>query len=76
MSPARKRCDTMPERYDQALAYGHEKNLPAGALRPNPTSFWSVKNVALLEQYAGWLSGGGASTDVIRKNLFEEMLSP
>jgi hypothetical protein len=76
MSPARKRCDTMPKRYDQALAYGHEKNLPAGALRPKPTSFWPVENVALLEQYAWWLSGGGTSTDVIRKNLFKEVLSP
>ncbi len=66
MSPARKRCVTMPERYDQALTYGHDKNLPPGTPCPRPTQDWPAENVALLEQYAAWLSGGGASTEVIR----------
>jgi site-specific recombinase XerD len=66
MSPMRKRCDTVPERYDQALEYGHDKHLPADAPRPKPTSFWPPENVELLKSYADWLSGGGASTDVIR----------
>jgi site-specific recombinase XerD len=66
MSPMRKRYDTLPERYDQALEYCHDKHLPAGAPRPKPTKDWPAENVALLEEYAGWLSGGGASTQVIR----------
>jgi site-specific recombinase XerD len=56
----------MPERYDQALEYGHDKHLPADAPRPKPTCFWPPENVELLNRYAEWLSGGGASTGVIR----------
>jgi site-specific recombinase XerD len=57
---------TMFERYDQALEYCHDKNLPPGALRPKSTKSWPVENMALLEQYAEWLSGGGHSEVVIR----------
>lgn len=66
MSPSRKYMETMPERYDQALQFGHDKHLPVGAPRPKPTQFWPAENVALLEEYANWLSGGGASQYVIR----------
>lgn len=66
MSSARKYMESMPERYDQALEYAHDKNLPAGAPRPQLTKDWPAENVALLEEYAGWLSGGGASQYVIR----------
>jgi integrase/recombinase XerD len=67
MSPARKRMHSMPERYDQALAYCHDKHLPPGAPRPSPTKDWPPENVALLESYAEWLSGGGVSEPVIRQ---------
>jgi site-specific recombinase XerD len=66
MSPARRRMDTMQERYDQALEYCHDKHLPSSAPRPRPTGDWPPENVALLERYAVWLSGGGASEQVIR----------
>jgi site-specific recombinase XerD len=72
MSPARKRYDTMPERYDQALEYGHEKNLPPEILRPKPTQDWPPENVELLNRYTEWLSGGGASLQVIR-NIYIPM---
>jgi site-specific recombinase XerD len=58
--------DTMHERYDQALEYCHDKNLPATAPRPSLTRDWPPENVALLERYCAWLSGGGASEQVIR----------
>lgn len=60
------RVDTMPERYDQSLQMAHQARLPPEAPRPKPTRFWPPENVALLEQYADWLSGGGASEYVIR----------
>jgi site-specific recombinase XerD len=60
------RVDTMPERYDQSLEMAHQARLPPDAPRPKPTRFWPPENVALLEQYAQWLSGGGASEYVIR----------
>ncbi len=66
MSPARRRMTTMRERYDQALEYCHDKRLPPDSPRPKPTQDWPPENVKLLEQYAGWLSGGGASEGVIR----------
>ncbi len=66
MSPARRRMTTMRERYDQALEYCHDKNLPPEAPRPKFTCHWPPENVALLERYAGWLCGGGASEYVIR----------
>jgi site-specific recombinase XerD len=62
----RIRYETMPERYDQSLEYAHDKNLPPDAPRPRPTRDWPPENVALLEQYAAWLRGGGASEYVIR----------
>jgi len=66
MSPMRKRMHAMPERYDQALEYCHDKHLPPDAPRPLPTAHWPPENVALLERYAEWLSGGGHSEAVIR----------
>jgi len=66
MSPSRRRMTSMPERYDQALAYCHDKHLPPDAPRPKPTAFWPAENIELLERYAAWLSGGGASQQVIR----------
>jgi integrase len=66
MKPGHKRMDTMRERYDQALDYGHEKNLAPDVPRPKPTQDWPPENVALLERYGEWLAGGGASEHVIR----------
>ena len=66
MSPARSRMDTMRERYDQALEYGHDKQLPPDTPYPKPTNDWPPENVALLERYGDWLAGGGASEAVIR----------
>lgn len=60
------RVDTMPERYDQSLQMAHQARLPPETPRPKPTRFWPPENVALLEQYADWLRGGGASEYVIR----------
>jgi site-specific recombinase XerD len=58
--------DSMHERYDQALDYSHDKNLPPEAPRPCPTQDWPPENVTLLEHYGDWLAGGGASENVIR----------
>lgn len=66
MSPACRRMHTAHERYDQALAYCHDKNLPPDMPRPRPTQDWPPENVSLLERYAAWLGGGGASEHVIR----------
>jgi hypothetical protein len=66
MSPFRKRMYTMPDRYDQALQYARDRNLPPEAPRPQPTRAWPPENVALLERYAAWLAGGGHSEAVIR----------
>lgn len=60
------RVNTMPARYDQSLQMAHQARLPPEAPRPKPTRFWPPENVALLEQYADWLRGGGASEYVIR----------
>lgn len=67
MSPARQRVKTMAERYDQALIYGRDKNLPPDAQCPKLTREWPPENVELLERYAEWLASGGHSEDVIRK---------
>jgi len=56
----------MPERYDQSLQFARDAHLPPEAPRPQPTCAWPPENVALLERYAGWLRGGGASEFVIR----------
>lgn len=66
MSPFRQRMTSMPDRYDQALKYARDRDLPPEAPRPHPTSDWPPENVALLEQYAEWLAGGGHSEQVIR----------
>jgi site-specific recombinase XerD len=66
MSPFRKRMTTMPGRYDQALQYCHDKNLPPGTPQPKYTRDWPPENVALLERYAEWLLSGGYSENVIR----------
>jgi integrase/recombinase XerD len=66
MNHPRRRMTSMPERYDQALEFCHDKRLPPEAPRPQPTACWPAENTALLELYAAWLSGGGASQQVIR----------
>jgi integrase/recombinase XerD len=66
MSP--KKVNTASERYDQALEYGHHCNLPPDYVLPKPTKFWPPENVDLLERYAAWLRGGGASKFVIRSH--------
>jgi site-specific recombinase XerD len=66
MSPFRQRMLTMAGRYDQALQYARDRDLPPEAPRPRPTDDWPVENVTLLEQYAEWLAGGGHSEAVIR----------
>jgi site-specific recombinase XerD len=66
MSTAHRQVDTMPERYDQALEYCHDKDLPPGCPRPRPTKDWPPENVALLVRYGEWLLSGGASELVTR----------
>lgn len=66
MSPKRPPASNMAERYDQALKYARDKNLPPGSPRPRPTCNWPPENVALLERYGEWLAGGGHSQEVIR----------
>lgn len=66
MSLPRRRMDTLHERYDQALLYARDKNLPPEAPRPRPTKDWPAENVAILEHYGDWLAGGGHSENVIR----------
>jgi len=61
-----KQANTMPERYDQSLLYARHAHLPLDFPRPQPTKFWPQENVVLLERYAAWLRGGGASEYVIR----------
>jgi site-specific recombinase XerD len=60
-----KQADTIPERYDQSLLYARDARLPPDFPRPQPTKSWPQENIALLECYAAWLSGGGASKYVI-----------
>lgn len=64
MSP--RYVTTVWERYDQALHCARLQPLPPGLAAPHPTRDWSLENISLLESYAAWLSGGGASQDVIR----------
>ena len=61
-----KQANTMPERYDQSLLYARHAHLPLDFPRPQPTRFWPQENINLLERYAAWLRGGGASEYVIR----------
>mgnify|MGYP001017848724 CR=1 FL=1 len=57
MSPV-KAAVTICEIYDQALKYARDYQVPADAPRPGYTSTWLPENVALLEKYHAWLSGG------------------
>ena len=65
MSP-NKAAITSPEIYDQALKYCRDLRLPPGTPRPGYTSTWLTENLAVLERYREWLSGGGISPMVIR----------
>jgi len=66
MSPTRTPEQSVAERYDRALRYGHEHRLSAETPRPQPTAAWPTENIALLERYQGWLLSGGASPPVVR----------
>lgn len=72
MSPFRQRMTSMTGRYDQALQYARDHLLPPDAPRPHPTCDWPPENRELLERYASWLAGGGASEAVIR-NIYIPM---
>jgi integrase/recombinase XerD len=65
MSPP-KAANTTTEIYDQALKYCRDFRLPPGTPRPGYTSTWLEENIAVLERYREWLSGGGTSPAVIR----------
>lgn len=55
------KATTIPGRYDQALLYARDRNLPLEAPRPCPTSQWPQENIRLLEKYYAWLIGGGTA---------------
>lgn len=65
MSPP-KTANTTTEIYDQALKYCRDLHLPPGTPCPAYTAAWLEENIAVLERYRGWLSGGGTSQGVIR----------
>jgi integrase/recombinase XerD len=65
MSPP-KAAVTTTEIYDQALKYCRDFCLPPGAPQPGYTATWLDENIAVLERYREWLSGGGTSPAVIR----------
>jgi site-specific recombinase XerD len=65
MSPP-KAAVTTTEIYDQALKYARDFRLPPGTPQPGYTSTWLEENLACLERYREWLSGGGTSFLVIR----------
>ncbi len=65
MSPP-KAAATTTEIYDQALKYCRDFRLPPGTPQPGYTYTWLEENIAVLERYREWLSGGGASPLVIR----------
>jgi len=60
--PAVTPCDI----YDQALKYARSTRMPPGIPRPCYTREWLPENIAALERYVTWLSGGGTSAYVIR----------
>lgn len=60
MSPMR-RPHSLAEHYDQTLRYTHDKRLPPGHPKPQPTAFWPKENIELYERYRNWLLSGGAS---------------
>lgn len=64
MSPTQAAV-TPTEIYDQALKYARDQHLVPEAPRPLPTKGWLPENVAVLERYHEWLTGGGASPNVI-----------
>jgi hypothetical protein len=66
MSPV-KAAVTTCEIYDQALHYARDQNVPAHIQRPSFTSTWLDENIAVLERYVAWLSGGGTSAAVIHR---------
>lgn len=61
-----KAAVTTTEIYDQALHYARDQRLPPGTPQPGYTATWLEENVAVLERYREWLSGGGTSPLVIR----------
>jgi integrase len=61
-----KAAVTTCEIYDQALKYARDFRVPPGVAQPGYTSTWLAENVAFLEKYHAWLSGGGTSALVIR----------
>jgi integrase/recombinase XerD len=65
MSPP-KAAVTTTEIYDQALKYCRGFRLPPGAPQPGYTASWLEENIAVIERYREWLSGGGTSPAVIR----------
>ena len=65
MSPT-KAAVTTTEIYDQALKYARDFRLPPGTPQPGYTATWLEENIAVLERYREWLSGGGTSPLVIR----------
>jgi site-specific recombinase XerD len=60
MSPPRAATNVF-ERYDQALKYARDHNLPPDHPRPHSTCDWPPENRELLTRYEGWLLGGGTS---------------
>jgi site-specific recombinase XerD len=65
MSPP-KAAVTTTEIYDQALKYCRDRGLPPGTPQPGETATWLAENLAVLERYRAWLSGGGTSPLVTR----------
>jgi len=65
MSPA-KAAVTTCEIYDQALKYARDFRVPPGTPTPCYTGQWLPENIAVLERFVEWLSGGGTSAYVIR----------
>ena len=64
MNPGTRQL-TVSGRYDQALLYARHFRLPPGFPIPHPSRDWPAENIALLERYVAWLTGGGASEQVI-----------
>jgi site-specific recombinase XerD len=64
--PPVKSAFTPSEIYDQALKYSRDTRLSPGVPQPGYTRDWLPENVAALERYWEWLSGGGTSPYVIR----------
>ena len=60
------RPHSLAEQYDQTLHYTHDKNLPAGFQKPQPTACWPAENIALYERYRDWLLSGGTSEDATK----------